>query len=92
MAEVSWGLFIGQVLLPVVLLLFRANKRRSGVLAAIALTVLLFRYVDVHWQVAPAFRPEAASLHWTDLAAFLAVGGVFLYGYFRQLRQARVTA
>lgn len=86
--EVSWALFLGQVLLPFALLMFRSNKRRSVVLAGIALVVLLFRYVDVYWQVAPGFRSAAIALHWMDLAAFLAVGGVFLMGFIHQLRRA----
>lgn len=81
---VSWILFVFHFVLPCFFLLIRDNKRRSTTLAGIALLVLAARYVDVYWQVAPAFRDSFVP-HWLDLAAFVAVGGCFLHAFARGL-------
>ncbi len=62
-------------ILPFVLLLSRDLKRHAKRLAWVAGAVLIARWIDLLWQVAPAFHPEL-SFHWLDLAAPLAVGGI----------------
>jgi hypothetical protein len=71
--------------LPFVVLLSRAVKRRPGVLALVASTMLVARYLDVYWLVGPAFHHDGVAFHWVDVAAFLAVGGLFTGLAVRQL-------
>ncbi|MGH9669509.1 MAG: hypothetical protein ACRD3A_05280 [Terriglobales bacterium] len=81
-------LLVFQFLLPFLLLLSRDLKRHGRTLAAVAAAVLVMRYVDLYWLVAPSF-PGAESglnLHWLDLAAPVAVGGIWLAEFFRQLK------
>jgi hypothetical protein len=71
--------------LPFVLLLSRDLKRSARGLAAVALLVLLVRFLDVFWLVVPAFDPKSIALHVVDVAAVLAVGGFWLWLFVHQL-------
>lgn len=86
---VSWILFGFGFILPFFLLLIRNNKRQLNLLATIALGMIAVRYVDVYWQVAPTFRDHPAALSWMDLAAWVGVGGTFLYLFARQLEKMK---
>jgi len=85
----GWGvmsavLVVTQFLVPFLILLDYEIKRRRRPLTAIAVWLLAAHYLDVHWLVMPAARPGGLLVHWLDLAALLAVGGVtLLYGIFR---------
>lgn len=74
-----------QFALPFVLLLSRAAKRRPRFLAGIAVVVLIMRWVDLFWLVAPAFHPQGFYFHWLDLAALAGVGGVWAALFLRYL-------
>ena len=63
--------------LPFLLLLSPAIKRNPRTLAAIAVLLLVMRWVDLQWQSAPNFH-AAVGAHWLDLAALVGVGGVWL--------------
>ncbi len=76
--------------LPFVVLLSRDLKRRGRTLAVVALALLLARFVDVFWLVAPAVRMGPPTLGWLDLAALAGVGGVWLGVYLRLLARAPV--
>lgn len=65
--------------LPFALLLSRGRKRSAKALAPVAVLLLLARWLDLHWLVAPAFSKDAFTLHWLDLAAPLALGGLWLF-------------
>jgi hypothetical protein len=71
-------LIIFQFVLPFLLLLSRTAKRRARVLAWIALLVLVMHWADLLWLIAPAFHPKALYLHWLDVAALAAVGGLWI--------------
>ncbi|MFN7987421.1 MAG: hypothetical protein U0529_08115 [Thermoanaerobaculia bacterium] len=64
--------------LPFALLLSRDRKRSARALAPVAALLLLARWLDLHWLVAPAFSRNAFTIHWLDLAAPLALGGIWL--------------
>lgn len=82
---VSLALALLHFAVPFALLLPRANKRSPARLAAIAALLLVMRWVDAYWLVEPAFHPQRIVLHWLDAAAFLALGGVWLFLFFRRL-------
>lgn len=70
-----------QFVIPFFLLLSRRPKRRLGVLATIALAILLIRVVDLFWLIMPgALRPEA-GLQIADVAAPLMLAGAWLLAY-----------
>lgn len=81
-------LLLFHFVLPFLLLLSRDLKRQGRMLALVSSAVLAMRFVDLYWLVAPSF-PEAAGgirFHWLDLAAPLAVGGLWLAEFLRQLK------
>lgn len=83
--------------LPFFILLSRIAKRRSVILARVAVAILVMRYVDLYWMVGPELYSSAGSpdhgaspsrfhFHWLDVAAFAAIGGLWLALYMRHLR------
>ncbi len=84
---IAVALIILQFALPFVLLLSRATKRTSGALGAVATVILLMRYVDLFWLVAPAFHPARLHVSWMDLAAPIGIGGVWISAFLWRLKQ-----
>ena len=82
---IALALVLFQFALPFVLLLSRAAKRRPRFLAGIASVVLIMRWVDLFWLVAPSFHPEGFYFHWLDLAALAGIGGVWAALFLRYL-------
>lgn len=77
---VGLALVVFQFMVPFALLLSRDLKRNTRALAAVALFILVMRWVDHLWQIAPNFH-EHVVVHWLDVAAPLAVGGLWLTGF-----------
>jgi hypothetical protein len=75
---ITVAVVLAQFVLPFVVLLSRRVKRHPGALAVVCGGMLVARWLDVYWLVAPALHHGAFVVHWLDLAAFLAVGGAFL--------------
>ncbi|HVF61132.1 MAG TPA: hypothetical protein VNJ70_15100 [Thermoanaerobaculia bacterium] len=73
--------------LPFVLLLSRDLKRRPQRLAAVAGWMLVMRWLDLVWQVEPAFSPERFTFHWLYLAAPLAVGGLWVWAWAAEIKK-----
>jgi hypothetical protein len=63
---------------PFCLLLFRSAKRNVRVLAIIAGMIFLAYILEIFWVVAPRFYPDGIRVHWTDFAAWLGIGGLWL--------------
>jgi hypothetical protein len=67
---------------PFVLLLFRDVKETASSLLWVALGLLAMRAVDVFWWIEAAFPHGGEPLFWLeDVAAVLALGGVWLWWY-----------
>jgi hypothetical protein len=63
---------------PFVVLLVRSSKRNARVLARLAAALLVVRYLDVYWLIAPAFEGGAFAPHWLDLVAPVTLGALWL--------------
>jgi hypothetical protein len=72
--------------LPFTVLLSRRLKRSGWWLARVALAVLVMRFFDLFWMIAPAFSPRAFSFHLLDLLALAGVGGIWLAAFVDRLR------
>lgn len=74
--------------LPFALLLSRNLKRQARKLVFVALLVMCMRHVDLFWQITPNFHEH---VEWLDIAmdaaTFLAIGGIWLWNFFRKLGQ-----
>jgi hypothetical protein len=53
----------------------------------VAVGILVMRMVDLYWVVSPAFHPTEWGLHWLDLVAPAALGGIWLAAFLRQLKR-----
>jgi hypothetical protein len=77
---------------PFFLLLSRDIKRHPERLGWVALAVAAVSIVHQFWLIKPSFHdPDKLhaplSLHWLDVATVLAVGGLWVAEFFRQLQQ-----
>jgi hypothetical protein len=84
------GLMAFHFAVPFLLLLSRRNKRQAASLCRIAALLLVMRYVDLYWMIVPGFQRGSAgaigfTFHWLDLAAFVAIGGLWLSVFAWQL-------
>lgn len=71
--------------IPFAILLSRANKRKARILGWVAAGVIVMRVVDLFWLIGPEIHQEGLRVHWLDVAAPLAVGGVWLAWFLWQL-------
>lgn len=67
----------GHFVLPWLLLLFRSTKRMTKRLVAVASFMLVMRFLDVFWLIAPWVKQGAFGVHWMDIAAVLGVLGLW---------------
>jgi hypothetical protein len=85
----GWG-YIGLVLVlfhfavPFVMLISRSFKRDITRLVWLAAWLLVMRYVDLFWIIEPNFS-AAFNLTWLDLVVPVAMGGLWLAYFFRNL-------
>ncbi len=70
---------------PFFLLLSRQMKQARLALAAIAGAMFVAHVVDVWWMIVPSFYPHGLHASWMDLAAFVGLGGVWLFCFARNL-------
>lgn len=84
---VALSLVVLHFVLPFLLLLSRDLKRAPRLLARVAALLLLMRWVDLFWQVEPAFDEGRFTFHWLFPVALLGVGGLWLAAFFRELKR-----
>lgn len=84
---VAVSLIVFHFAIPFLLLLSRAVKRDVRALATIAGLILIMRVVDLYWTVMPAFAERGIGVHWSNAAAFLGIGGLWVAGWAREVRR-----
>lgn len=72
--------------LPFGALLSRDRKRTAARLARVALLLPFAHLLDVFWTLMPEFYGASLFVHWLDLAAVAAVGGIWLFTFARLLQ------
>lgn len=87
----GWGyaalfLAFGHFFLPFFMLLSRHRKQHLQRLVKVASWILLARFVDVYWVIAPQFHPDSLLPHWMDIAALLGIGGIWLTLFVRNIK------
>lgn len=73
--------------LPFFLLLARDMKRDARVLSGVAALLVVAELIDVFWLITPAFHETQFALHWLDLVAPVAIGGLWAAMFLWQARQ-----
>jgi hypothetical protein len=68
---------------PFVILLVRGSKKNARVLARLAAALLVLRFLDVYWQIAPSFDAGEFAPHWLDVVVPVTLAaswlGLFVY-------------
>lgn len=73
--------------IPFLALLSQQRKQNPRRLMRVAIWLLCARAVEMFWVVEPTWRTKSFALYWTDIVAFLTVGGIWLYTYLGYLRR-----
>jgi len=71
--------------LPFALLLSRTLKRAGRTLVRIAALIIVMRFVDLFWLVAPG--KQGLHVHWMDVLAPVGIGGLWLAAFLFQLKK-----
>jgi hypothetical protein len=74
-------------LVPFLGLLSQDRKRDPIRLMRVAVWILVARIVDLFWVVEPTFRRNGFAIYWTDFAAFIGIGGLWVWVFLGQLRR-----
>lgn len=74
-------------LVPFLGLLSQDRKRDPRRLMRVAVWILVARVVDMFWLVAPTFRTNGFAIYWTDFAAFVGIGGIWVFLFIGNLRR-----
>src|SRR5713226_460128 len=90
----QWGVVaiivvIFHFFVPFFLLLSQNVKRNARLLRGVAIWLILMRLVDLFWYTRPEFTSTALPTIW-DLAAALALGGLWFFFFTGQLKQLPV--
>jgi hypothetical protein len=80
------GLMLFHFAIPFILLLSRVVKREPGLLIKVAVGLLIVRYVDLFWLIAPEFHAAGVSVSWLDVVLPLTLGSIWLGCFVWQLR------
>jgi len=80
------GLILFHFVAPFGLLLSRHVKRTPAVLGGVVLALLVMRFVDLYWLVAPSFQGTTFSPHWLDATTMAAIGGLWIAAFVRVLK------
>ncbi len=84
---VTAAIALSMFALPFLLLLSQQRKRSPIRLMRVAVFILCARIIDLFWIVEPTFRKGGFTLYWTDFAAFIGIGGIWIYVFIGQLRR-----
>lgn len=80
-------LVVFQFGLPFLLLLSRQVKQRQHALAGVAALVLVMRFFDLLWLIAPAHSDQVIASFLMGTAAWIALGALFLWYFAWQLEK-----
>ena len=81
------GTAIVMFVVPFLALLSQARKQNPHRLIRVAVWILCARAVDLFWIVEPTYRNHGFAFYWTDVAAFVGMGGIWVYAYLGYLRK-----
>jgi hypothetical protein len=82
---IGYSLIVFHFAVPFVVLLSRDVKQRAPTLARVALALIVMRFVEILWLIAPSWERQGFALHWLDVVAPVGIGGIWLWYFVRQL-------
>ena len=87
---VSAFLLLFHFFVPFLILFSRWVKQKARALIWVAAWMIFARLVDLFWLVVPGFDREGFPLLWTDFAAIIGIGGIWLAVFFFRLKQREI--
>ncbi len=72
--------------LPFVLLISRDIKRNPRALTLIGALLVVSHLIAVYWLIMPSYYPDGFYLQWMDIVAPLAIGGLWVFLFLRNLK------
>ena len=87
----QFGLFVAvfHFIVPFMILLSQQLKKDKGRLVVVACWLLFMRFLDLYWYIMPNFENKAGFyFHWLNIVVPVAMGGLWLALFFRNLQQA----
>ncbi len=85
---IALALVLMQFAVPFLLLLWREAKMNARSLTWIAALVLAMRFIDIVWWVEAAYGEPVSMYSLADVAALLAIGGIWIWLFARRLRRS----
>lgn len=70
---------------PFLFLLSRTIKRNRTLLLCVAFGIITMRFFNMLWMVVPSFEHDGLGLSWMDFLVPVGIGGLWLWGFLRQL-------
>ena len=83
-------LIVCHFFVPFFALLAPRVKASTRALTAVCVWILIFRFVDVYYTIAPMYRANGPMPVLSDALAFLGVGGIWFFFFGSQLRGASI--
>lgn len=80
-------LLVLHFVVPIVLLLYRDVKENARVLLGVAGLLLVMRFIDIFFWIEPAYPHDTPIYALLDVAAVVAVGGLWVWWFVGQLRR-----
>jgi NADH:ubiquinone oxidoreductase subunit 6 (subunit J) len=90
--QTGW-VYVGTILIlfhfmaPFLSLLSSRTKRTAKLLGLTVVLILIMRTVDIFWVIVPSFHRQGAQLLWTDIAAIVGFGGLWMWMFTARLRK-----
>jgi hypothetical protein len=72
---------------PFFILLMRFVKKNPRLLYLVAAWLFFVRIVDLYWIVMPGLRQRGYTFEWTDVAAPIGIGGIWIAAFIWQFRK-----
>ncbi len=93
--EGSWKIFsmfliLIHLVIPFLVLIFRAAKRNPLILVIISLLILIGHYADLYWQVMPNLHHHNVHLSWLDLSTMVGLGGICIGLFWGKIGRAKL--
>jgi hypothetical protein len=85
---IAWFVIVGGFFVPFMALLAPRTRQTVGLLLVVVVLLLAVRVLDVYWIVMPSMRKDGLNFQWTDVAAAVGIGGVWLSVFATQAAKA----
>jgi len=81
-----------QFVAPLLLLFSRRTKRNIQRLTTLAVVLLGVHLVEIFWRIIPSFRETGLAIYWLDIAAPIALGGIWIAAFTWLLKRRPLVA